>query len=486
MIRNSYQSAKSVHTGGTEPTIEEENPTPAPLRPTSLTPSAKQASQWLPPPQQPQHGDFGLMTTEPHSVDHSPNHSTMTVDQQLRPAYDRHTSGEYPGLANDAPTPTPQKDTESAYFGGRPRQRASALSQDNTSMRGTLPRYAPLGNGNTPRRPQSILSTRQNPWEVYDPDDRPLSNQGSSGTPSKTKPNRRGTSFYIVRENGSDAGPPDELLRLPFTHWIQGSLRNHFVAFLGEFIGTTMFLWLAFAGTIVANVGAKKSADSTTTNATVGFSPIVNLYVAISFGFSLLVNVWIFFRVSGGLFNPAVTLGMVMTKTINYIRGFLLFAAQITGAIFASFLVQVMFPTDFNVRTTLADDTSVTQGVFIEMVLTAQLVFTVFMLAKEKHKATHLAPIGIGMCLFIAEIVGVFFTGGSLNPARSFGPCVVAGKFDAEHWIYWVGPCCGTLVAYAFYRFIKILEYEMANPGQDHSAEEAEAARSMKRAESFV
>ena len=93
-----------------------------------------------------------------------------------------------------------------------------------------------------------------------------------------------------------------------------------------------------------------------------------------------------------------------------------------------------MFPTDFNVRTTLADDTSVAQGVFIEMVLTAELVFTVFMLAKEKHKATFMAPIGIGMALFIAEIVGVFFTGGSLNPARSFGPCVVAGTFDSEHW----------------------------------------------------
>lgn len=49
-----------------------------------------------------------------------------------------------------------------------------------------------------------------------------------------------------------------------------------------------------------------------------------------------------------------------------------------------------------------------------------------------------------------------------------------------------VGPCCGTLVAYAFYRFIKILEYEMANPGQDHSAEEAEHAATMKRADAFV
>jgi aquaporin related protein len=58
------------------------------------------------------------------------------------------------------------------------------------------------------------------------------------------------------------------------------------------------------------------------------------------------------------------------------------------------------------------------------------------MLAKEKHKATFIAPVGIGLALFVAELVGVFYTGGSLNPARSFGPCVVTGIFDKEHWIY--------------------------------------------------
>lgn len=167
---------------------------------------------------------------------------------------------------------------------------------------------------------------------------------------------------------------------------------------------------------------------------------------------------------------------MVMCKAITYVRGFLLVCAQLVGAIFASFLVQVLFPSQFNVRTTLATNTSVARGVFIEAILTAQLVFTVFMLAKEKHKATYMAPVGIGLALFVAELVGVFFTGGSLNPARSFGPCVTTGQFDNEHWIYWVGPALGAIAAFAFYRFIKILEYEMANPGQDHSAEEAEAA----------
>jgi glycerol uptake facilitator-like aquaporin len=67
------------------------------------------------------------------------------------------------------------------------------------------------------------------------------------------------------------------------------------------------FLFFAFAGTQVANAHSQTPAESTTTNATVGFSPIVMLYIAISFGFSLMVNVWVFFRISGGLFNPAVS-----------------------------------------------------------------------------------------------------------------------------------------------------------------------------------
>lgn len=212
-----------------------------------------------------------------------------------------------------------------------------------------------------------------------------------------------------------------------------------------------MFLIFAFAGTQVANAGAE-SVKQTTTNAAVGFSPIVNLYVAVAFGFSLMVNVWVFFRVSGGLFSmrqhplnhfsltvlldPAVTLGMVMTKSINYTRGFLLVSAQIVGAITASFIVQALFPSDFNVRTTLAPQTSIARGLIIEAILTAELVFTVFMLAKEKHRATYMAPVGIGLALFVAELVGVYYTGGSLNPARSFGPCVATNQFDSEHWIY--------------------------------------------------
>ncbi|KAF2085440.1 aquaporin-like protein [Saccharata proteae CBS 121410] len=256
-------------------------------------------------------------------------------------------------------------------------------------------------------------------------------------------------------------------MRLPWTMWMNSEFKNHFVATIGEWVGTTMFLFFAFAGTQVANAKSNTPASSTTTNASTGFDPVVMLYVSLSFGFSLMVNVWIFFRISGGLFNPAVTLALFVTRAVGGIRALCLVAAQIVGGITASALVLAIFPTALNVRTTVSEGTSTAQALFIEALTTAELVFTILMLAKEKHKATFIAPVGIGLALFVAELVGVYYTGGSLNPARSFGPCVVIGKFDRDHWIYWVGPFMGVVFAIAFYKFIKVLEYEMANPGQD-------------------
>lgn len=254
-----------------------------------------------------------------------------------------------------------------------------------------------------------------------------------------------------------------EALRLPLTRWMNSGFKNHFVATLGELVGTTMFLLFAFAGTEVANIRSQASSDTTTTGGTTGFNLSVLLYISIIFGFSLMVNVWIFFRISGGLFNPAVTLAMVMVRAITPVRAGCLFCSQILGSMLASVIVRFLFPETFNVRTTLSGGTSLLQGVIIEAILTAELVFTIFMLAKEKHRATFIAPVGIGLALFISEMVGVQFTGGSLNPARSFGPCVITLTFDQEHWIYWVGPMIGSILAVVFYKFIKTLEYEVRN-----------------------
>jgi aquaporin related protein len=136
----------------------------------------------------------------------------------------------------------------------------------------------------------------------------------------------------------------------------------------------------------------------------------------------------------------------------------------------AAALVSCMFPGDIaTVNTTLAPGVSIVQGVFIEMFLTSLLVFIVLMLATEKSKDTFIAPIGIGLALFVAELAGVYYTGGSLNPARSLGPAVAARSFPSYHWLYWVGPCLGALITAGYFRFVKYFKYEEANPGQDSS-----------------
>ena len=162
---------------------------------------------------------------------------------------------------------------------------------------------------------------------------------------------------------------------------------------------------------------------------------------------------------------------MLLIGALTPLRAAHVFVAQMVAAIAAAGVVQGLFPGDLNVNTALAAGTTSAQGVFIEMFLTAELVFVIFMLAGEKHKATFLAPIGIGLALFVSEMCGVFYTGGSLNPARSFGPAVVTG-FQGSHWIYWVGPFLGTLLAFGFYRLMKYAEYETANPGQDFNEHE--------------
>lgn len=196
-----------------------------------------------------------------------------------------------------------------------------------------------------------------------------------------------------------DAQLDDADLRLPLLNKIPDSLRNHFVAMCGEFVGTVLFLWFALSGAQVAN--SIPSSAGLTVEQT-GSNPQQLQYISLCFGFSLAVNAWVFFRISGGLFNPAVTFGMCLIGALPWVRGGLLFIAQILGGLAASGLVQCMFPGPLNVQTSLGGGTTVVQGLFIEMFLTAQLVFTIFMLAAEKHKGTFIAPVGESPDILVA------------------------------------------------------------------------------------
>lgn len=143
----------------------------------------------------------------------------------------------------------------------------------------------------------------------------------------------------------------------------QPAWRNHFVACTAEFAGTFLFLLFAFLGhsTAVykaASTGPNESATSATL-----------MYIALSYGFSLLVNAWTMYRISGGLFNPAVTLGLVLVGALDLVRGALFLPVQLLAAISAAAIVEIIIPGDINqVQTTLAPGMNVAQGLFLEMV----------------------------------------------------------------------------------------------------------------------
>lgn len=151
---------------------------------------------------------------------------------------------------------------------------------------------------------------------------------------------------------------------------------------------------------------------------------------------------------------------------VKPLRGLIVVIAQIVAGIAAAALTDGLIPGPLTVAVRLGENVSVVQGLFIEVFTVAQLVIAVLMLAVEKHRATFLAPLGIGLALFIAHLVAVPLTGAGVNPSRAFGPAVITG-FHGYHWIYWVGPALGSLLACAVWGGLIRLRYWTVNEGQD-------------------
>ncbi|KAK1962185.1 MIP family channel protein [Colletotrichum sublineola] len=246
------------------------------------------------------------------------------------------------------------------------------------------------------------------------------------------------------------------MLRIPNT------TRNNIVAVLGEFVGTFLFLFFSFAGTQVANTPLGGPDPNL---------PCI-IFIALAFGVSLTANVWAFYRVTGGMFNPVVTLALMICSGFPPLRALLVMPTQIIAGLCAAGVASALFPGPLAVTTNLGGGANIVQGFFIETFLTTQLVFVILMVAVEKHRSTFLAPVAIGLSFFLAELTGVYFTGGSLNPARSFGPAAVVGHFPDYHWIYWLGPILGSVVASGFYLLLRNLRYYECNPGQESDGQE--------------
>lgn len=209
-------------------------------------------------------------------------------------------------------------------------------------------------------------------------------------------------------------------------------------AWAGEFIGTLIFVTIGAGSVIVTNAG---------------FAPLGVFGVAAAHGLALAVVVSAFAGISGGHFNPAVTLSLWVGGRIRMADAASYLAAQVLGAVAAGGILLGMIGK-------IADQLQLgtpgpRAGLGIGRVVLVEAVFTFFLLIAYwgtvvDERASKVGGFGVGLMLFASMLVAAQLTGGAMNPVRHFGPALVAGSFR-YWWVYWVGPIAGGVLAGVVY-----------------------------------
>jgi MIP family channel proteins len=225
---------------------------------------------------------------------------------------------------------------------------------------------------------------------------------------------------------------------------------SHLVgAAIAELVGTFI---LVFGGTAVA-VGAILARP------TAG-GAYDSLAVALAFGLALVAVVAAVGHVSGAHVNPAVTIGMAAAKKFpwNYVPIYV--AAQLVGAVLAALATWLTFGgagarTEAKLAATYpAQGVGDLQAFVVEILITFVLVFVVMAVATDQRAPAAIAPIAVGFALAVGVFIAGPVSGGSVNPARSLGPMIVAGDLTSV-WLYVLGPVIGgALGALLYDRFM--------------------------------
>lgn len=215
-------------------------------------------------------------------------------------------------------------------------------------------------------------------------------------------------------------------------------MRDSIRHFAAELIGTFLLVFLAGAASIGAGMRA---------------SPTALLEIALAHGLVLAALVTAMIRVAGH-FNPAVTLGFLAARRIDPAMAGVFIIAQLLGATLAAYTLLGVLPETAAYAARLGGqqvsiDVSAAQAIALEAIATFALVFTIFGSAVDP-KAPRQGGLAIGLVAFVATLALGPFTGGSLNPARSFGPAVASGVLEGQV-VYWTGPIIGAIVAALLY-----------------------------------
>jgi MIP family channel proteins len=183
------------------------------------------------------------------------------------------------------------------------------------------------------------------------------------------------------------------------------------------------------------------------------FAVIGLVHAFLLFGLIVMFGV-----VSGGHFNPAVTLAAIAIKRIKPLDGAIYMLAQLSGAVAGAFLTKKLLEDEgrathygaAEVSGLLANNFA---GSIVEAIGTFCLVLVILAAVYSKKSVKDWAPLAIGTTLGFIVMVGGPLTGGSFNPARWFGPALVSGDFGGT-WPYLVGPIVGALLAAVVFKFV--------------------------------
>lgn len=219
--------------------------------------------------------------------------------------------------------------------------------------------------------------------------------------------------------------------------------------FVAEFIGTFALVFIGAGAGVVGISGL--------------------LGVALAHGFVVAVFVYAYGPISGSHLNPAVTFGMALNNTIKWADAIYYWIAQFLGAILAAYLL-TMIVESVNLG---GIDGGATVGTLTEpapyVALGVEILLTFFLVNTILHtdvagNGGPLAGLAIGFTLVFAILAGGPMTGGSLNPARTFGPALFTGSFTnpMTYLIYFAGPLIGAALAVGVFRFLNSTEMTVA------------------------
>jgi MIP family channel proteins len=227
---------------------------------------------------------------------------------------------------------------------------------------------------------------------------------------------------------------------------------------VAEFVGTFALVFFG-AGAICADQYLRTSSN--------GQSGLGLLGIALAYGLTVAVMLSSLGHISGGHFNPAISIGFWVTRKLSTFDTLAFAVVQLAGGVAAAYLlrqlpVDVWGPVQLGTPD-LASGITRTSGMILEGVMTFFLVFVFFATSVDEGGAFNkIAGVATGMIVTVAALFGGPFTGAALNPARAFGPALAANRWN-NHGIYWIGPLAGGILAGWLYDVL-FLSKKIASP----------------------